>query len=848
MNLLKKIDFLIIISLFFLFVPYKINASMITEQNNLIIVNNGLFEMIIDKDSGMIENAHLIGSTQEIVSDYPAFSLFFPEYALQYADGRKEVWRCPHKDYRVGTLITNIILNTDNLGIIDIKWETGEIDHFWQFKIFPNQPYFIASIERIVELEHVYSNFQQCVMFTGDVDDAYIVNYRGEWFPTMDNNNCAPGTKEKEAVFQHSMFTAINEGLGKRFPAIVWHDDESDVTMGIIVSHVSPNQRATMSYHGGGHTKPRHPGYAEGQFNWFGKADSECLYLKKGTIMAMEMYYYFNYGDADSLDVFNQKLFNENNPISEPIDDYYAASYGTRRTYLPKYTWTFPQASNNYICSQELFYHRAISIPSSQNGTGTPHLFELSILAISGADTVDLTPVPWEPGQKPLHESATTLIEQNAMSGTVTWNINDIKSELTYKMFENSDKLLISGTLESSELNMYDSIFMHFKNSPRISEIIPVDSTIFEFAAPDDIYNNIGITLYDIEGITNISTDSTGLNLYMNFDKYNQLTNYNFTFTLFPHKNTVVLNKNQIPSFYTKPTLFYHNYFITLPGLRDNTQYGFLSDRRATIFNTHKKGNDFITVELYTDEGNYPLQFLIDEFIVNSVRINDSFITSSDFNYDSEEKILTVHTNWKGLQKIDISSELPDLPIDEIFNISNFNLLWGNGHIELSWFEDVFHFGGLIEIWRYSDNDSLKIYSQKSNARYGTNKIYDNNNLKYGKHYKYMMFLYWQDKQKSIGPIELNAITASSGIYPNPSSFDMSRNIHFTIFNKGKVKINIYNLLGQKVDTVIDNQYLPGEYTIHWKNNYNNILSTGVYFYIIELPGYTKRGNFAIIK
>ena len=73
--------------------------------------------------------------------------------------------------------------------------------------------------------------------------------------------------------------------------------------------------------------------------------------------------------------------------------------------------------------------------------------------------------------------------------------------------------------------------------------------------------------------------------------------------------------------------------------------------------------------------------------------------------------------------------------------------------------------------------------------------------------------------------------------YPNP--FNPKTKIKFILPKQEKVKIEIFNTLGQKIITIVDKTYRAGQHEIDFNGNY---ISSGVYFYRIEA------GNFHDVK
>jgi len=74
--------------------------------------------------------------------------------------------------------------------------------------------------------------------------------------------------------------------------------------------------------------------------------------------------------------------------------------------------------------------------------------------------------------------------------------------------------------------------------------------------------------------------------------------------------------------------------------------------------------------------------------------------------------------------------------------------------------------------------------------------------------------------------------------YPNP--FNAQTNIIMDIPKAGEARLEVYNLLGQKVATLIDGNIEAGHHTISWDANE---YSSGIYFYKLTVGEqvFTKR-------
>lgn len=79
--------------------------------------------------------------------------------------------------------------------------------------------------------------------------------------------------------------------------------------------------------------------------------------------------------------------------------------------------------------------------------------------------------------------------------------------------------------------------------------------------------------------------------------------------------------------------------------------------------------------------------------------------------------------------------------------------------------------------------------------------------------------------------------------YPNP--FNASTVLQFALTRSGHVKLNVYNLLGQYVETLVDGRYEAGEYTISWNPG---DLPSGVYFARLRAEQESKSITMHLLK
>ena len=79
--------------------------------------------------------------------------------------------------------------------------------------------------------------------------------------------------------------------------------------------------------------------------------------------------------------------------------------------------------------------------------------------------------------------------------------------------------------------------------------------------------------------------------------------------------------------------------------------------------------------------------------------------------------------------------------------------------------------------------------------------------------------------------------------YPNP--FNPRTNISYSLGRTSEVKLEIFNVLGQKVQTLVDERKNPGTYRVTFDARN---LSSGMYFYKLSTSGFTQTKKMVLIK
>ncbi|WP_020402320.1 T9SS type A sorting domain-containing protein [Gracilimonas tropica] len=104
-------------------------------------------------------------------------------------------------------------------------------------------------------------------------------------------------------------------------------------------------------------------------------------------------------------------------------------------------------------------------------------------------------------------------------------------------------------------------------------------------------------------------------------------------------------------------------------------------------------------------------------------------------------------------------------------------------------------------------------------------------------------------------PIEANLITSNEEIRENPERFELTQNypnpfnpvtrIHYSLPVNGKVRLEVRNILGQLVSTLVDQPQMAGSYSVMFDGS---SLSSGVYFYSLKAGDKTQTKRMTLIK
>jgi tetratricopeptide (TPR) repeat protein len=107
---------------------------------------------------------------------------------------------------------------------------------------------------------------------------------------------------------------------------------------------------------------------------------------------------------------------------------------------------------------------------------------------------------------------------------------------------------------------------------------------------------------------------------------------------------------------------------------------------------------------------------------------------------------------------------------------------------------------------------------------------------------------YLLDKDSSHTDSSPAIVTTIENNYPNP--FNPSTTIKYSLENDSTCKIEVFNIKGQKVYTLVNGVHAKGLHSVVWngKDNQGRTVGSGVYFYKLTTPGKSMVKKMLLLK
>ncbi|MBK7107389.1 MAG: S8 family serine peptidase [Ignavibacteriae bacterium] len=300
-----------------------------------------------------------------------------------------------------------------------------------------------------------------------------------------------------------------------------------------------------------------------------------------------------------------------------------------------------------------------------------------------------------------------------------------------------------------------------------------------------------------------------------------------------------------------------------------------------SIFDTQKEDKNppyFLTFGLYSDgQINAHLQRGIENKII--MNINDDYeIDSINIELISDSSFYSVKKNVNS-QNFVGSFVIPDTLKEGIYNLKLFAIDKTGNTVEYN-ATPFFIFGNVVTSVDYTTtftvNQQNKIIKLNWYTKVGNNiKEFEiermlnagawqkiNNILNNRNQYEYTddiskimsNTISYRLKEINIdGTITYSSVVEVTGVipltyrldqnYPNP--FNPTTKISYTIPKQSKVTLTIYDILGNKIKTLVDKIEMPGIYNVIWDGNG---YSSGIYFYRIQCDKYLETKKMLLLR
>ena len=84
---------------------------------------------------------------------------------------------------------------------------------------------------------------------------------------------------------------------------------------------------------------------------------------------------------------------------------------------------------------------------------------------------------------------------------------------------------------------------------------------------------------------------------------------------------------------------------------------------------------------------------------------------------------------------------------------------------------------------------------------------------------------------------EIESVLGKKVVYNSPNPFNPTTTIHFLVPEPSTVRVDIYDILGKNIATLLNEKVEAGLQTTTWdgKDRFGNSVGSGTYFYVITI-------------
>jgi hypothetical protein len=153
------------------------------------------------------------------------------------------------------------------------------------------------------------------------------------------------------------------------------------------------------------------------------------------------------------------------------------------------------------------------------------------------------------------------------------------------------------------------------------------------------------------------------------------------------------------------------------------------------------------------------------------------------------------------------------------------------------------------------------IPSPANRIGYSSNTEYVDSNLVNGTHYYKLTATDFSGNEGGPSlelPINITSVREEEGAVPKefalfqnyPNPFNPYTQIKFSVANRTKAELSVYNILGQRVKTLLDEEMEAGNYVATWngRDEKGYDVSSGIYFYKLNTKEFTQTKKMLLVR
>lgn len=310
---------------------FTTTANMVSDDGTHYVVTTNKFVAKIDKNHGDIPSLKIVGNANELAQDTSGFQPWFPEY-------QNLAGIVFNTENNAPDITVSVPINTSTEASILCVWNNSYQNITWYFNFTKTDDYFDIWSNRNIKTADVYSNAQQCHMFSDYFSTGGWTDYNGTileeyigWSDNSVNKNLVGSMKRL------SMQSALNNN----FYSFVYVNRTTSPygTIAVALNDTSDNIWHSISRNRV--TKLTATNDWEFQWNFFNNYDNDGIYLESGLNYWIMLHVIIVNGSVDDAKTVNQAIYQA--PTEPDTKDMYYIASESRRY------WTGSGASRNSV-------------------------------------------------------------------------------------------------------------------------------------------------------------------------------------------------------------------------------------------------------------------------------------------------------------------------------------------------------------------------------------------------------------------------------------------------------------------------------------------------------------------